>query len=188
MGRHNFREDLPKGHGGEKVFHKMNSDLLIRTDGKEGDFIFVPDNKILELKSELSYSTTNPFSLPALEFRKALRIPPPSSPKGWRQTDNLFVERYSSEAAMSPGGPWQAQGHSAEYYVHFFPGDGAVFAYRTDEMVDFMEKNIDKRGYEPFPVWNPGYTTIGFRVPRVDVAHLEIRDMFPAWEPTVVAG
>ena len=187
MMRHNFRKDLPKGHEGERVLHEMHSEFLTRTDGKNGDFIYARsgEKKVLELKSEISYSSTNPNSDAAREFREAMRIPPPSRGRDWRPTPNLFVERYSSKETMSPGGPWQAQGHGAEYYVHLFFGDGAVFAYRTDEMVAFMEENMSK--YDPHDVQNQGYDTTGFRVPRAHVAHLEI-DLFPVWEPTVVSG
>lgn len=174
---HNFHKDLPKGHDGERVFHEMHSECLTRTDGKKGDFIYNPDGKLLELKSEISYSTTDPSAPEALEFRKTMSIPPPNSPNGWRQTGNLFVERYSSIEAGTPGGPWQAQTHGAEYYVHLFLGDGKFFVYRTDDMVDFMEKNMGK--YRQVDVRNPGYTTVGFPVPIAHVAHLEL-DLFPA--------
>lgn len=179
---HSFQEDLPKGHGGEKMLHGMYDDLLIRTDGKRGDFIWRPDKKILELKCEISYSATIPSLQTARDFRDAMSIKAPKD--GWRRTDNLFVEKYSSEADGSPGGPWQAQTHSAEYYVHFFFGDGSIFAYRTDEMVDFMNENEGR--YRLRPVRNEGYTTMGYPVPRADVAKLEIHSMFPAWIPTPV--
>ncbi len=168
MGRHNFHRDLPRGHEGERVFHEMYSGLLTRTDGKEGDFILTGTGEKVELKSEVSYSATDPDGEAARGFRDVWSIPPPK--RG--QTDNLFVERYSSKKAGTPGGPWQAQGHGAEYYVHFFLGDGAVFAYRTDEMVGFMEENVGR--YSPFDVRNPGYITVGFPVPRAHVANLEI--------------
>lgn len=177
--RPNFRRDLPKGHGGEKAIHKMHSELLIRTDGKEGDFIYVPDDELLELKSEISYSAGDPDCDAARGFRDAMRIPPPPGGGDWRPTPNLFVERYSSIEAGTPGGPWQAQTHGVKYYVHFFPGDGAIFAYRTDDMVEFMEENMGN--YRQIDVRNPGYTTVGFPVLRAHVAHLEI-DLFPAWE------
>ena len=177
MEKHDFRKDLPKGHGGEGVFDKMQRGFLDRTaDGKEGDFILVRTGHLLELKSEVSYSAGNPQAEQALEFRKAMRIPTPRD--GWRQTGNLFVERYSSKEAKSPGGPWQAQKHGAEYYVHLFLGDGAFFVYRTDDMVDFMEKN--KHKYSLRDVCNQGYTTAGYPVPRAAVARLEIHDLFSA--------
>ena len=177
--RHNFHKDLPKGHEGERVLHEMHSEFLTRTDGKKGDFIYARSGKkkVLELKSEISYSSTDPDSDAAREFREAMRIPPPPKGGDWRLTPNLFVERYSSKEAMSPGGPWQAQGHGAEYYVHLFFGDGAVFAYKTDDMVDFMKENMGR--YRQIDVRNPGYTTVGFPVLRAHVAHLEI-DLFPA--------
>lgn len=177
MTRHNFHSDLPKGHEGERIFHEIHSGLLTRTDGKEGDFVLARTGEKVELKSETSYSATDPFGPTAMEFRKSMSIPPPPTPKGWRQTDNLFVERYSSKDAGTPGGPWQAQTHGATYYVHFFVGDGAIFTYRTDDLVGFMEENMNK--YRPFDVPNQGYITVGFRVPRADVEHLEIRDLFP---------
>lgn len=178
---HVFQEDLAEGHGGEEMLHWMYDDLVIRTDGKRGDFIWIPDRKVLELKCEISYSATIPSLQAARDFRTALSIKPPKA--GWTRTDNLFVEKYSSEADESVGGPWQAQKHGAEYYVHFFFGDGSIFAYRTDEMVDFMNKNEGR--YRLCPVRNEGYTTMGHPVPRADVARLEIRGMFPAWVPAV---
>jgi hypothetical protein len=177
MGKHDFREDLPKGHGGEEVFHKMQRGFLDRTDGKEGDFTLRTSKKeVVELKTEVSYSAGDPQAEQALEFREAMGIPTPRD--GWRQTDNLFVERYSSKEAKSPGGPWQAQKHGAEYYVHLFLGDGAFFVYRTDDMVGFMEEN--KHEYRLRDVRNQGYTTAGYTVPRADVARLEIHDLFSA--------
>lgn len=179
---HSFHEDLPKGQEGEKVFHEMYGGLLTRTDGRRGDLILTGTGEKVELKSEISYSSTDPSAPAARKFREAMRIPPPPRRKDWRPTLNLFVERYSSKEKNSPGGPWQAQGHGAEYYVHLFFGDGAVFAYRTDEMVKFMNENMSKYG-PPFDVPNQGYNTVGFKVPRADMAHLEIPGMFPVWTP-----
>lgn len=192
--RHDFRSDLPKGHVGERVLHEMQTEFLTRTDGKKGDFLYsragitpAGKKKVLELKSEISYSAGDPDCDAAKKFREVMRIPPPPREADWKPTPNLFVERYSSIDAGSPGGPWQAQEHGAEYYVHLFFGDGAVFAYRTDDMVAFMEENMSRRGYKQHDIRNHGYITVGFAVPRAHVAHLEI-DLFPVWTPAPVGS
>jgi hypothetical protein len=176
MKRHSFSADLPWGQACERAFHEMHRGFLTRTDGRRGDFIVIATGDKLELKSE-SYSTTDPFGPEAVRFREAMRIPTPD--RGWRRpSPNLFVERYSSEAEETPGGPWQAQKNGAVWYVHFFAGDGKVFAYRTDDMVDFMERNMHK--YRLCEIQNQGYITVGYPVPRARVEHLEVRDLFPA--------
>jgi len=176
---YDIAKDLDKGQGAEAWFLEMFRRFLIRTDGKRGDFIVRADGEKLELKSEF-YVTASPGGQ-AMEFRTAMSIPNP--PDGWSTTPHLAVERYSSLAAESPGGPWQAQTHGAKYYVHFYVGDGKVCAFKTDDMLGFMKASLKEnpRRYRGFKCVNPGYITTGYLVPRADVEHLEI-DLFPAWK------
>lgn len=180
MKTYDFTKDLYKGQMGEAWFLEMFRQFLIRTDGKSGDFIVRADGEKLELKSEF-YVTASPGGR-ALEFRTAMSIPNP--PSGWPQTPNLAVERFSSVKARTPGGPWQAKSHGAEYYAHFYVGDGRVFAFRTDDMLGFMRASLKEnpRRYKTFRCNNSGYITAGYLVPRAAVKHLEIRGMFPAWK------
>ncbi len=177
MKTYDIAKDLDKGQMAETWFLEMFRRFLIRTDGKRGDFIVRADGEKLELKSEF-YVTASPAGR-AMDFRTAMSIPNP--PDGWARTPYLAVERFSSVVAESPGGPWQAQSHGAKYYVHFFVGDGKVFAYRTDDMLNFMKSSLKEnpRKYRKFRCNNTGYTTTGFLVPRVYVKDLEI-DLFPA--------
>ncbi len=183
MKTYDITKDLNRGQIAEAWFDEIYKRLLIRTDGKRGDFIVRADREKLELKSEF-YVTASPAGR-AKEFRDALSIPNP--PDGWPQSDRLAVERFSSVKARTVGGPWQANSHGAKYYAHFYVGDGRVFAYRTDDMLSFMRASLkkDPRRYQTFRCNNPGYTTVGYLVPREEVADLEIRDMFPAWAPAV---
>jgi len=178
---YDFPKDLvDKGHAAEAWFGAMYEQLLTRTDGKSEDFILRACGSKVELKSEF-YVIGSPAGR-AMEFRTAMSIPNPSD--GWPTTPFLAVERYSSMAAESPGGPWQAQAHGAKYYVHFYVGDGTICAFRTADILNFMKASLKEnlRKYKPFWCNNPGYTTTGYLVPREAVKDLQI-DLFPAWTP-----
>lgn len=175
MKNSSFRSDLPWGKALERVFGRMYPKDVKHTDGLEGDFTLPRrNNELLELKSE-SYSTTDPDSEENVEFRRAMKIPDPPDGREWEPSQNIAVERWSSESERKPGGPWQAQKHGVKWYAHFFAGDGKVFVYRTDDLVAFMDKELKKPNrFHEFRRSNRGYTTMGYVVPRAAVSRLEI--------------
>lgn len=174
-----FRSDLPWGKECERAFGRTHPGYVEHTDGMEGDFTLPRrGDELLELKSE-SYSVGDPDSEENVEFRRAAGIPDPPD-REWAPTRNIAVERWSSELERKPGGPWQAQGHGVKWYAHFFAGDGRVFAYLTDDLVEFMDGALkeDPNRFMEFRFDNGGYVTMGYVVPRAAVDHLRVYGLF----------
>jgi len=180
MRKSSFRRDLPWGKECERAFAKLHSGYVELTDGLRGDLTLPRrNNELAELKSE-SYSTnTDPLSEENMRFREAAGIPNPPG-REWKPSRNIAVERWSSESERKPGGPWQAQKHGVKWYMHFFAGDGKIFAYLADELVEFMDRALKKNPnrFDEFRFDNGGYTTMVYVVPRDAVKHLEVYGLF----------
>ncbi len=141
---HNFNASLQKGKLGEKwLFENWPHPGLTPLDGRKSDFIDVRTQRRVELKTD-SYDMDN--------------------------TANFFIEQWSDVDKMKPGGPTQALLHNSELWVYLFIQNKTYFVFETQELVDFMKENAHK--YAVVTVNNRGWTTVGFKVPRADVAHL----------------
>jgi len=178
--KRDFNKDNPWGVTCERVFAEIYGGYVRQIDGLRGDLVLLRRNgELVELKSE-SYSTnTDPFSDENMKFRRDAGIPDPPG-RGWAPSKNIAVERWSSESEEKPGGPWQAQKNGVKWYVHFFAGDGEVFAYRTADLVKFMDRALeeDPGRFWKIPFDNGEYTTITYVVPREAVMHLEVFGLF----------
>jgi len=178
--KRNFNKDHPWGVACEEAFGKIYGGYVKQADGLRWDFTLLRrNNERVELKSE-SYSTdSDPHGDENVRFRRDAGIPDPPG-RGWEPSKNLAVERWSKESERKNGGPWQAREHGVEWYVHFFAGDGEVFAYRTDDLVEFMDRALaeNPNRFRRIPFDNGEYTTIAYVVPREAVMHLEVFGLF----------
>lgn len=131
---YDMKTQLALGSAGEELFLAAYPDL-VRLDGKRGDFIGKTQRKI-ELKTE-SRKTT--------------------------ETINFFIEKIRNEEKGTAGGPFQSLEHGTYYTVYMF-ADGYVYWFRTQELVDFINKT--ELQYETRRIINKGWSALGLLVPR----------------------
>lgn len=132
----NFKSDLNRGLAGQQIFAKLFADLK-QTDGKRGDFL-LPDSTKVEVKADF-YNMND--------------------------TQNYFIERYSSIEVGSPGGPWQAAAHHAEYYAYLYIQNLHVSIWHTPSLLSQLE--AIESSLKPVNVRNKSWTTVGYKVPRL---------------------
>ncbi len=128
---------MSQGEIGEILFHQAHEGKLERIDGLKGDFVCSDSGLKVELKTDYWMMSKTP---------------------------NFFFERFSNEAAGTPGGPWQSVGHGADIFVYFYIKDLTFYTFSTKELVAALEAIIPE--LEPCSVKNSSWTTIGYRVPR----------------------
>jgi len=89
------------------------------------------------------------------------------------KTSNFFMEQYGSIEDKKLGGPWRASQDEVDYFVYLYLADKKFFWFETKSLVKFLDECVkDLRGKS---VWNRGYTTFGFAVPRALVDDLIIK-------------
>jgi hypothetical protein len=138
-----FKSQLKLGNLGETIFYEVNCDHLMKTDGREGDFVCKETGEKTELKTDM----WSMFSTP-----------------------NFFFERYSDKDKMSPGGPWQALTHGCKYFIYFYVTNMTYFRFDAKDLVQVLDDIITQM--KPTEIKNATYTTVGYRVPRELVTHL----------------
>lgn len=91
------------------------------------------------------------------------------------KTGNFFFERYSDAEKQSPGGPWQSLQNGTKHFIYFFVSNLTYFQFETEKLVAALEPLIAT--IPPTSVPNATYTTLGYRVPREQLADIykEIR-------------
>lgn len=92
------------------------------------------------------------------------------------QTGNFFFEVFSNVQRNTPGGPWQAYGKGADFFVYQF-SCGAEWWFRCEELVNFLEKTEDT--WQVRQVGNERYQSAGLLVPLTAVEHLRIEPIMP---------
>lgn len=143
--RHNFAKSKLIGQKGEELFMKLYPVPLEHLDGRKGDFRVVSTGELLELKSD-SYDIA--------------------------KTANFFMERFSNFDRKTDGGPWQSLEHGADLWVYWYTTNLRAFVFNTKELVEFLDENLHK--YQERLVQNERHTTVGYKVPRSELAHLYI--------------
>ncbi len=90
------------------------------------------------------------------------------------KTANYFMEQYGSIEDKKLGGPWRAAQDNVDFFVYLYLADKKFFWFETKALKEFLDKQIlSMRGKS---VWNKGYTTFGFAVPRDILEHLVIKN------------
>jgi hypothetical protein len=130
-----FNKDLKRGHEGEHSFFMRFQSCLTHLDGRNADFEINKTAETIELKTD--YYDHD-------------------------QTPNFFMEKYSY--LDTPGGPWQALSKKIDYFIYFYPSNGALYIFNTAQLIKKLKK------LEPIlklvTVKNKGYSTRGYKVSR----------------------
>lgn len=145
---HIFHKSLKQGQVGEESFMRLYPHKLIRLDGKIADFE-LENGDTIELKSD-SYSI--------------------------ERTPNFFMERWSDIDKGKPGGPWQALEKDIKYYIYYFPINQKYFTFETKILVSRLNSIINNNELQPVQIPNIKWTTVGFKVPRVNVQEIVIEE------------
>jgi hypothetical protein len=139
-----FKKQLSIGKEGERQFLAAYHSPLVSTDGRKNDFLRVTDSKKVELK-------TDSYRMDA--------------------TPNFFMERWSSVEDKKPGGPFQSLKNKTDVYCYLYVNDRCYFEFSEIPRL-VQELEILTRKMRPTPVRNRGWTTVGYKIPRTDLASL----------------
>jgi hypothetical protein len=85
-------------------------------------------------------------------------------------TPNFFIELLSDLAREKPGGPRQAMEHGSTVWCYLFIKNSVLFTFNTAELVAWLD--VHDKNYIPSRIPNKTWTTIGIKVPRIDLKHL----------------
>jgi len=144
-----FNDQLRVGTIGEDIFKKNYPAELEEYEGRICDFKCKETGKLIEIKTD-TYDAT--------------------------KTENFFFERYSNEEKETPGGPWRAKKDRIDIFCYVFAKNGYCYEFgdvkALVKRLDWLIKKI-----KPTGVKNPGYRTIGYKVPRAAV-----EDLYSFWE------
>lgn len=142
-----FQKQFKKGVKGEDFFVECYKDINARRgDGKIIDLL-VNENDSVELKSD-SYSM--------------------------ERTENFFIERYGNYQKLKDGSIWRSSLDKIRYFVYCYAPDKKFYWFNVEDFKKYMDDNLHK--FEQREIKNPGYTSLGFLVPRETVKELIIRE------------
>lgn len=137
-----FRESLKQGSKGEDLFLACHPHLS-RADN--GVYIYDFYNKATGVMIELKS-----------DYYKHDR------------TGNFFFERWSRPGVN--GGPWQSFDAAVQRFIYWWPDSGDTYVFDTVELVRALDDLI--KDLEPIDIPNNGYTTTGYKVPRVKLSSI----------------
>lgn len=147
-----FGVQLDVGSRGEEIFGTRYADRVTHTDGVAGDFLWKPTGELVEVKTDT-----------------------------YTGSPNFFMERWSDYGDRKPGGPWQAASKGVTYYAYLFPEEGTddapvhIYWFKISTLCTYLEDYIERRKLGYITVRNKAWTTVGYKVPRKDILHLEVR-------------
>jgi hypothetical protein len=140
---HSFQRQLRVGQIGEVLFYQAHQGTLRQEGGREHDFTCLLSGEKYELKSDLYNMEATPY---------------------------FFIERYSNAEKKSPGGPWQALTHGADWFCYMFVTNLRVFKFNTRALVERLEGLLAE--HAPVNIPNKTWTTVGYKIPREALADL----------------
>lgn len=132
------------GDDGESFMLKCY-DRLVKSEDKSVDFYL--GSRSIELKTD-SYRMNE-------------------NPEGQKFTPNFFFERIGNLNRGILTGVW---GSKADYFVYLFIKDKTFFWFKTKELRNYLDAIFSK--LKAKTIWNKGYDSIGYILPRKDLAHL----------------
>lgn len=141
---HSFQDSLKRGKKAESEFYSLLEDKIEQLDGYAADFKVRKNGKLLELKQD----TYDPDKTP-----------------------NFFMERYSY--AEQPGGPWQSQTKSIDYYIYWFKQTNDFYVFKVDSLVKKLEELAPT--LRTVKVYNTAHVTTGYLVPRNLLTKLNLK-------------
>lgn len=95
-----------------------------------------------------------------------------SEKRSMAETENFFIEHWSDYDKKKMGGPWQALGRGASLFAIMFLPDETCFVFNTHELVSVLEA---MSGLKPVKIFNRGWITVGYKVPRKALEHLVVK-------------
>ncbi len=139
-----FETSLKQGKKAESEFYELFKDKVEQLDGYISDFKIKKSGKTIELKTDKHDPTV---------------------------TQNFFIERFSYDEV--PGGPYQALSKGSDYFIFWFPITMEFFAFKTKQLVKYLEKNYE----DPYllNIRNKNHTTRGYLVPRQELEQIRIK-------------
>jgi hypothetical protein len=142
-----FSKQKKFGDKGELNFIKHYQDLNARAgDGFVID-ILINDNDSVELKCD-SYPM--------------------------KKTENFFIERYGNIEKKKDGSVWRSSADKIKYFVYYYISDNAFFWFKVEKLKKYIDKNANL--FQTREVRNPGYSSLGYLIPREKVKHLIERE------------
>lgn len=141
-----FQKQLKVGQEGEAKFLEDYAGQVIRLDGRKGDFQLVSNEERVELKCDT-----------------------------YKEAVNYFIERYSVFEKKIAGGPWQARRHGAAWFVYKFINEPNYAWFPVDNLCTYLGRYIDTQGLKEVVVRNRGYTTVGYKIPRTALLHMQVQ-------------
>jgi hypothetical protein len=138
----NFASQVEVGTAGELRFLERYP-RLSRKGLKECDFA-MPNGQWIELKTDS---------------------------RAEKDTGNFFFEVHSNLDRGTPGGPWQAYGKGADFFVYQF-SCGAEWWFPCEPLILFLEKT--NMQWEAKKIGNEGWAAAGLVVPVDAVRHLAL--------------
>lgn len=143
-----FSKQKKFGDKGENKFIEFyQKELKARAgDGKTID-ILINENESVELKTD-SY--------------------------GLEDTENFFIERYGNIDKKKDGSVWRGSTDKIKWFVYYYIKDNTFFWFDVEKLKDFVDKNDNL--FQVREVKNPGYSSMGYLVPRETVKHLVERE------------
>lgn len=146
---HKFHDSLQVGDAGEALFSDANPSFQKQDKKSHTDFICSDSGDSLELKTD-----TYPMD----------------------KTENFFIERYSSDKTMLPGGPYRNL--KTTHWVYYFISDDVAFWFNPQELVTLIHKLGLDNEKKLTRVYNRSYATLGWKIPRRDVEHIARQTSF----------
>jgi hypothetical protein len=142
---HKFSDSIHVGDAGEQIFLAYNPsyEKLGRTDNV--DFRCRETGDTAELKTD-NYDMS--------------------------RTPNLFIERYSSDATMKPGGPYRNL--DTTWWIYYYIRNDHAMWFRPRELIQRLEERGLADESQLIGIQNKGYTTWGWKIRRSDVLDIAL--------------
>lgn len=142
---HKFSDSVQHGDAGEALFLEANPEYRKGRYDSYTDFQSDLNGTTVELK-------TDTYSM--------------------ERTPNFFIERYSSDQTMLPGGPYRNL--NTTYWVYYFLEQDTAFWFHPRDLVERIhELGLDDEN-TLVPIRNRGYNTLGWKIPRSAVEDLAV--------------
>lgn len=139
-----FKDDLAFGQDSERLLLDQYP-FLERTDGRKSDLRIKGTNILIEKKADSH---------------------------DMNKYGNIIIEKFSKEEKL--GGPFSALENGCRYFAYTFVQNRKTFVFKTDKLVERVNKLAAEKNLKLFETWNPGYTTRFFKVKITDLEDLDV--------------
>ncbi len=79
----------------------------------------------------------------------------------FKDTDNLFIERYSDYDKLKDGSVWQSS--HCDYFVYYFINEGVFYWFDMKDFREFLDEYIKNKSY--ILIRNRAWTALGYKIP-----------------------